>query len=179
MRWKPFEPSHPNYLSPVAIEVLSYGQGCVKFIGTVQISSIRLFSTANRTNGLAPDIDAASDTRGRSRNNLSGSAIMLSVVSDVRRMHRSRHPFARRISALPTAGTTYQIRLEVGRDTQCLHYVYLDWTRGCVVWGLHSMGAQRAGEDVGTHWLIFVVTRFQSMPLFLCTTTTTMCMPNM
>ncbi|KAJ7367002.1 hypothetical protein DFH08DRAFT_1072390 [Mycena albidolilacea] len=32
LRWKPFEPSHPNYLSPVAIEVLSYGQGCVKFI---------------------------------------------------------------------------------------------------------------------------------------------------
>ncbi|KAJ6559075.1 hypothetical protein DFH09DRAFT_1161764 [Mycena vulgaris] len=32
LRWKPFQPSHPNYLSAVAIEVLSYGQGCIKFI---------------------------------------------------------------------------------------------------------------------------------------------------
>ncbi|KAJ7259566.1 hypothetical protein B0H12DRAFT_1108740 [Mycena haematopus] len=32
LRWKPVEPTHPNYLSCLAIEVLSYGQGCIKFI---------------------------------------------------------------------------------------------------------------------------------------------------
>ncbi|KAJ7442682.1 hypothetical protein FB451DRAFT_1297243 [Mycena latifolia] len=32
LRWKPFQPTHSNYLSAVAIEVLSYGQGCIKFI---------------------------------------------------------------------------------------------------------------------------------------------------
>ncbi|KAJ6588726.1 hypothetical protein B0H19DRAFT_1100866 [Mycena capillaripes] len=32
LRWKPFEPTHPNYLSAVAIELLSYGEGCIKVI---------------------------------------------------------------------------------------------------------------------------------------------------
>ncbi|KAJ7928011.1 hypothetical protein B0H13DRAFT_2311875 [Mycena leptocephala] len=32
LRWKPFQPTHPNYLSAVAIEVLSYGQDCIKLI---------------------------------------------------------------------------------------------------------------------------------------------------
>ncbi|KAF7365094.1 hypothetical protein MVEN_00380700 [Mycena venus] len=32
LRWKPFLPTHPDHLSAVAIEVLSYGQGCIKVI---------------------------------------------------------------------------------------------------------------------------------------------------
>ncbi|KAK7048471.1 hypothetical protein R3P38DRAFT_2869594 [Favolaschia claudopus] len=32
LRWKPFQPGQPNYLSAVAVEVLSNGQGCIKFI---------------------------------------------------------------------------------------------------------------------------------------------------
>ncbi|KAJ7069688.1 hypothetical protein C8F01DRAFT_1245877 [Mycena amicta] len=32
LRWKPFQPTQPNYLSPVAIQILSEGQGCVKVI---------------------------------------------------------------------------------------------------------------------------------------------------
>ncbi|KAJ7675751.1 hypothetical protein DFH06DRAFT_1170424 [Mycena polygramma] len=32
LRWKPFEPTHSDYLSAVAVEILSYGQGCIKFI---------------------------------------------------------------------------------------------------------------------------------------------------
>ncbi|KAJ7505203.1 hypothetical protein B0H11DRAFT_1904608 [Mycena galericulata] len=32
LRWKPFHPTHPNYLSPVAIQVLSQDHGCIKFI---------------------------------------------------------------------------------------------------------------------------------------------------
>ncbi|KAF7314471.1 hypothetical protein MKEN_00920100 [Mycena kentingensis (nom. inval.)] len=32
LRWKPFEPTQPNYLSPVAIQVLSKGQGYIKVI---------------------------------------------------------------------------------------------------------------------------------------------------
>ncbi|KAJ7147077.1 hypothetical protein C8R43DRAFT_1011754 [Mycena crocata] len=32
LRWKPFQPTHSNYLSAVAIQLLSHGQGCIKFI---------------------------------------------------------------------------------------------------------------------------------------------------
>ncbi|KAJ7675687.1 hypothetical protein DFH06DRAFT_664801 [Mycena polygramma] len=32
LRWKPFEPTHSDYLSAVAVEILSCGQGCIKFI---------------------------------------------------------------------------------------------------------------------------------------------------
>ncbi|KAF7365053.1 hypothetical protein MVEN_00376500 [Mycena venus] len=32
LRWKPFQPTHPDYLSAVAVEVLSHGQGCIKVI---------------------------------------------------------------------------------------------------------------------------------------------------
>ncbi|KAJ7781822.1 hypothetical protein DFH07DRAFT_791766 [Mycena maculata] len=32
LRWKPFQPRHRDYLSPVAVQVLSYDQGCIKFI---------------------------------------------------------------------------------------------------------------------------------------------------
>ncbi|KAJ7644224.1 hypothetical protein FB45DRAFT_897269 [Roridomyces roridus] len=32
LRWKPFEPRHPNYISPVALQVLSCGQDGIKFI---------------------------------------------------------------------------------------------------------------------------------------------------
>ncbi|KAF8158922.1 hypothetical protein K438DRAFT_1986096 [Mycena galopus ATCC 62051] len=32
LRWKPVQPANPNHLSDVAIEVLSCGQGCIKFI---------------------------------------------------------------------------------------------------------------------------------------------------
>ncbi|KAJ6622626.1 hypothetical protein B0H10DRAFT_2013595 [Mycena sp. CBHHK59/15] len=32
LRWKPFQPTHPEYLSAVAIQVLSEGEGCLKFI---------------------------------------------------------------------------------------------------------------------------------------------------
>ncbi|KAJ7784366.1 hypothetical protein B0H16DRAFT_1492267 [Mycena metata] len=32
LRWKPFQPTHSDYLSPVAVQVLSHQQGCIKFI---------------------------------------------------------------------------------------------------------------------------------------------------
>ncbi|KAJ7134734.1 hypothetical protein C8R44DRAFT_771327 [Mycena epipterygia] len=32
LRWKPFQPTHTDYLSAVAVEVLSCGDGCIKFI---------------------------------------------------------------------------------------------------------------------------------------------------
>ncbi|KAJ7274071.1 hypothetical protein C8J57DRAFT_1314510 [Mycena rebaudengoi] len=32
LRWKPFQPTHTNYLSAVAIRVLSEGEGCINFI---------------------------------------------------------------------------------------------------------------------------------------------------
>jgi hypothetical protein len=38
LRWKPFQPTHPNYLSAVAVEVLSYGQDCIKVIGAFPFS---------------------------------------------------------------------------------------------------------------------------------------------
>ncbi|KAJ7132993.1 hypothetical protein C8R46DRAFT_1140287 [Mycena filopes] len=32
LRWKPFQPTHSDYLSAVAVQVLSHQQGCIKFI---------------------------------------------------------------------------------------------------------------------------------------------------
>lgn len=43
LRWKPFQPTHSDYLSPVAVQVLSHQQGCIKFIGV--LSSSRRYSS--------------------------------------------------------------------------------------------------------------------------------------
>ncbi|KAJ7095778.1 hypothetical protein B0H15DRAFT_827033 [Mycena belliarum] len=32
LRWKPFRPTYPHYLSAIAVAVLSQNQGCIKFI---------------------------------------------------------------------------------------------------------------------------------------------------
>ncbi|KAJ7695677.1 hypothetical protein B0H17DRAFT_423809 [Mycena rosella] len=54
LRWKPFQPTHIDYLSAVAVEVLSEGQGCIKFFEpTVSLQTLMQRQTRELVFGVA------------------------------------------------------------------------------------------------------------------------------